>query len=175
MKLTTKKICLTAVFMALVVVLSSFGVPVAGGQVYLNGIIITFAALFLDPICAFFVGGVGAFLGDFFFYPAPMFVSLVVHGVQAVAISLISGGYKGELPKLWRACLAVAVGAVISVCGYTFGKFFYAGDAWWARATAKLPYQILQDFSCSAIGVVLMYATPLKKYAYKAIKKQVND
>ena len=37
------------------------------------------AALSLDPLGAFLVGGVGAFLGDFFFYPLPMFVSLATH------------------------------------------------------------------------------------------------
>lgn len=166
MKLTTQKICLTAAFMALVVILSSFGVPVLGGKVYLNGIIICFASLFLDPFCAFAAGGIGAYLGDLIFYPAPRYVSLIVHGVQAVAVSLISGGYKKQ-PELWRACLAAFIGAVISVCGYTFGKYFYISDGWLAYATAKLPFQILQDFICPAIGVALMYATPLKKYAYK--------
>lgn len=167
MKISTKKICLTAVFMALVVALSSFGVPVAGGKIYLNGIIISFAALFLEPFCAFAVGGVGAFLGDYFFYPKAMFVSLIVHGVQSVVISLISGGYKGERPKLWRAVTAIAVGSVISICGYTFGKYFYIGENWLAYAMAKLPFQIVQDTVCPALGAVLMFSTSLKKYAYR--------
>ncbi|MBQ6222369.1 MAG: hypothetical protein IJJ44_07140 [Solobacterium sp.] len=29
--------------------------------------------------------GIGSFLGDLFFYPAPMYVSPAVHGLQAVA------------------------------------------------------------------------------------------
>ena len=89
-KFTTKKIVITAMFMAMNVALSSFGVPVPGGRIYLNDVAICFASLLLDPICAFFVGGVGAFLGDLFFYPLPMFVSLVTHGLQAVVISLCS-------------------------------------------------------------------------------------
>ena len=62
--------------MAMNTVLSSFNIPVPGGHFYLNDVIIVAAALSLDPLGAFLVGGVGAFLGDFFFYPLPMFVSL---------------------------------------------------------------------------------------------------
>lgn len=75
-KRTTLWLCVTALFMALNVVMSSFGVPVPGGHLYMNDIIICTAAILLDPLAAFMVGGVGAFLGDLFFYPTPMFVSL---------------------------------------------------------------------------------------------------
>ena len=75
-----KVMAVTAILMAFNIVLSSFGVPVPGGHMYLNDVIICTAAILLDPVGAFAVGGIGAFLGDFFFYPTPMFVSLVVHG-----------------------------------------------------------------------------------------------
>ena len=148
MKISIKKICLAAVFTAMNVALSSFGVPVPGGHVYLNDIVICFAALFLDPFLAFVVGGVGAFLGDMIFYPAPMFVSLVTHGVQAVAIALISGGYKGKLPKLWRSVLAVFIGMIIMVGGYTLGKIFVYSTL--EYAIMKLPFEFLQ----AGIGAV---------------------
>ena len=83
-KKTTVWLCITALFMALNVALSSFGVPVPGGHLYLNDVVICTAAIVLDPFAAFAVGGVGAFLGDLFFYPAPMFVSLLTHGLQPV-------------------------------------------------------------------------------------------
>ena len=74
----TLAICITALFMALNIMMSSFGLPVPGGHLYLNDVIICTAAILLDdPKAAFIVGGVGAFLGDLFFYPTPMFVSLV--------------------------------------------------------------------------------------------------
>ena len=84
----TKWLTVTAMLMAMNVVMSSFSIPVPGGHLYLNDAVICTAAILLDPLGAFIVGGVGAFLGDFFFYPAPMFVSLVTHGLQAVVISL---------------------------------------------------------------------------------------
>lgn len=57
-KRTTLWICLTAMFMALNVAMSSFGVPVPGGHLYLNDIIICTAAIILDPVAAFIVGAV---------------------------------------------------------------------------------------------------------------------
>lgn len=86
----TKWLTVTAMLMAMNVALSSFGVPVPGGHLYLNDIVIDTAAILLDPLAAFAVGGIGAFIGDALFYPAPMFVSLVTHGLQAVVISLLA-------------------------------------------------------------------------------------
>ena len=165
MKFTTKKLCLTAVFLAMNVALSSFGVPVPGGKIYLNDVIICFASLVLDPFSAFAVGGIGAFLGDAIFYPTPMFVSLVTHGLQAVAISLIAGGYKGKLPVLWRAIVGVSVGAVIMVAGYTLGKIFVYST--FEYAMIKLPFETLQATVGAVGGTVLLFATSLKKYMYE--------
>lgn len=50
----------TAVFMAMNIALSSFGIPVPGGHLYLNDIVICTAAILLDPLGAFAVGGIGA-------------------------------------------------------------------------------------------------------------------
>ena len=81
----TKWLTVTAMLMALNIAMSSFSIPVPGGHLYLNDAVICTAGILLDPFGAFAVGGIGAFLGDFFFYPAPMFVSLATHGLQAVA------------------------------------------------------------------------------------------
>ena len=88
---SAKKLCYVAVLTALTVVLSSFSIPTpVGAHVYLTDAAIIFAGLVLDPLSAFIVGGVGAFIGDAIFYPAAMFVSLFTHGAQAVAVSLIA-------------------------------------------------------------------------------------
>ena len=85
----TRRLTMAALFMAMNIALSSFGIPVPGGHLYINDIVICLAALLFTPKEAFFVGGIGAFLGDFFFYPAPMFVSLVTHGLQAGMIAML--------------------------------------------------------------------------------------
>lgn len=165
---STKKLCFVALFTAINVAFSSFGVPVPGGHLYLNDIVICFAALIFDPFSAFIVGGVGAFLGDLIFYPAPMFVSLVTHGLQAVAISLIVGR-KAESPKFLRSVLAVTVGAIIMVVGYSLGRaYIYSTPEY---AILKLPYQILQAVTGAVVALVLLFKSPVKRFVYDIPKE----
>lgn len=56
-KFSAKKLCLIAAFTALNVVMSSFGLSVTGGKIYLNDAVICFAALSLDLFYSFVVGG----------------------------------------------------------------------------------------------------------------------
>lgn len=143
----------TAVFMAMNIALSSFGMPVPGGHLYLNDIVICTAAILLDPLGAFAVGGIGAFLGDFFFYPAPMFVSLVTHGLQAVVISLCA--HRSRAHRLSGAVVGVTLGAVIMVVGYSLGRaFLYSTPEY---AILKLPFQILQAAVGAICGIVLCF------------------
>lgn len=147
----------TAMFMAMNVALSSYGVPVPGGHLYLNDVVICTASILLDPFGAFLVGGVGAFLGDFFFYPTPMFVSLVTHGAQAVVISMISHRlWEGRRDRRMLASIAaVAVGAVIMVVGYSLGRaFIYSTPEY---AIIKLPFQILQAAVGAIASIILCF------------------
>lgn len=138
----------TAMFMALNIVLSSVGIPVPGGHLYLCDAAICTAAILLDPLGAFAVGGIGSFLGDFFFYPAPMFVSLVTHGLQAIVISLCAHRLFPNR-KAAGAIIGVLLGAVIMVVGYTLGKIFVYSTL--EYAILKLPFEIAQ----AALGVVI--------------------
>ena len=172
MQATTRKttvwLCTTAMLMALNIALSSFGVPVPGGHLYLNDIVICAAALLLDPVGAFLVGGVGAFLGDLFFYPTPMFVSLVTHGLQAVAISLIAHRTFKKHPAVASAVGAL-VGAVIMVVGYSLGRaFIYATPE---AALLKLPYQILQAAVGALVGTLLVWKCGLRKLFNEKLMK----
>ena len=162
-----KWLTFTAVFTALNIVMSSFSVPVPGGHLYLNDIVICTAALLFDPVAAFFVGGVGAFLGDLFFYPTPMFVSLAVRGLQAVVIALCARHLaKGK--GRWGAIIGLLLGAVIMVVGYSLGRaFIYSTPAY---AWAKLPWQI----GMAALGVIvapiLVYKCGLEKLYRKLFR-----
>lgn len=158
---STRKIVYVALFTALNVILSSFSIPVPGGHLYLNDVAICFASLVFDPISAFVIGGVGAFLGDFLFYPAPMFVSLATHGLQAVCISLIVGK-KTSVPSIPRAILALVVGIIVMVTGYSLGRaFVYATPEY---AIIKLPFEILQAVIGAVVGSLIMYKTPLRRF-----------
>ena len=167
---TTVWICTTAIFMAMNVALSSFGVPVPGGHLYLNDIVICLAAILFDPVAAFMVGGVGAFLGDMFFYPTPMFVSLVTHGLQAVVISVFSHYVLKKHPKI-ASGIGVTLGAVIMVVGYSLGRAFIYSTP--AAAVAKLPFQILQSAVGAVVGMILCWSCGLHKvYTTKILKNR---
>ena len=167
-KKTALWLCTTAMFMAMNIALSSFGVPVPGGHLYLNDVVICLAAIILDPLAAFMVGGVGAFLGDLFFYPTPMFVSLVTHGLQAVVISLISHKALKKRPVL-ASGIGVTVGAVIMVVGYSLGRAFIYSTP--ETALIKLPYQILQAAVGAAGGMLLCWKCDLHKVYTKMSAK----
>lgn len=163
-KRTTYWVCITAVFMALNIAASSFGIPVPGGHFYLNDIIICTAAILLDPLAAFMVGGVGAFLGDLLFYPLPMLVSLVTHGLQAVVISLFSRRGTGAHPVL-AAGIGVTIGAVIMVTGYSLGRaYIYSTPEY---AVIKLPYQILQAAVGAVFSMLLCWKCRLVEWFHK--------
>ena len=154
-------ITVTALFMGMNVVMSSFSIPVPGGHFYLCDVVICAAAILLDPLSAFVVGGVGSFLGDLFFYPAPMFVSLVTHGLQAVVISLCARRIAGRRRPWTGAAIGVTLGAAIMVIGYTLGRaYVYATPEY---AVIKLPYEILQAAVGAAAGVLLCYRGRLKE------------
>ncbi len=156
--------------MAMNVALSSFGVPVPGGHLYLNDIVICLAAILFDPVAAFMVGGVGAFLGDLFFYPTPMFVSLVTHGLQAVVISVFFHYVLKKHPK-FASGIGVTLGAVIMVVGYSLDRaFIYATPA---VAVAKLPFRILQAAVGAVVGMILCWPCGLHKvYTAKILKNR---
>ena len=156
----TKWLTVCAVFMAMNIALSSFSIPVPGGHLYLNDIVIVTAAILLDPLGAFLVGGIGAFLGDFFFYPTPMFVSLAVHGLQALVISLFAHKDNAQTGFV-RTLIGVALGVVIMVVGYTLGRaFIYSTPAY---AVMKLPFQILQAVVGAVVGLLLCFKAGLLK------------
>ena len=166
-KRTTVWLCIAALFMALNIAMSSFGVPVPGGHLYMNDIIICTAAIMMDPLAAFFVGGVGSFIGDLLFYPLPMFVSLVTHGLQAVVISVFSHYVMKKHPVL-SSGIGVFIGAIIMVVGYSLGRaFIYSTPEY---ALLKMPYQILQAVVGAVVGMLLCW----KFGVYKLYKQAVN-
>ena len=158
----TLRMTLTGMFMAMNVILSMsiFSVPVPGGHLYFCDTVINTAAILLDPFSAFIVGGVGSFLGDFFFYPAPMFVSLVTHGLQAVVVSLISHRLRSRHESL-ASGVGVAVGSIIMVIGYTLGRAYVYSTP--AHSIAKLPFEILQAGFGAVFAMILCYPLRLRQ------------
>ena len=159
-KFTTIRLTVTALFMAMNIAMSSFGVPVPGGHLYLCDIVICTAAILLNPLEAFVVGGIGSFLGDMIFYPLPMFVSLVTHGLQAMVISVFAHYVLKKHPKI-AAGIGVSIGVLIMDAGYTFGKaFIYSTPEY---AIMKLPYEFAQGILGAVFGMLLVFRCGIKK------------
>ncbi|MBR3294698.1 MAG: ECF transporter S component [Clostridia bacterium] len=162
------KLTVSALFLAINIVLSSsiFSVAVPGGHVYLNDVLIVLACVLLDPLEATIVSGLGAFLGDLFFYPAPMFVSLVVRALQGFLISVIAHRTMKERPfaaSVWGA----VIGAIIMIVGYSLGRaYIYSTPEY---AILKLPYQILQALAGVVLGEILCWATGIRKLYNKTV------
>ena len=162
----TRRLAIAAVFMAMNIILSSFSIPVPGGHLYLCDIPICLAAILLDPFSAFVVCGVGSFLGDLLFYPAPMFVSLVTHGIQGIVISLISHRVLKSRPKL-ASGIGVSVGVVILVVGYTLGRaYVYSTPEY---ALIKLPFEFLQGIVGAVVGMLLCWRCGIRKLYRKMV------
>lgn len=158
MKYTVRQITLTALLMAVNIGLASFSIPVPGGHLYLCDISVVAAALLLDPPAAFIAAGAGSFLGDFFFYPVTMFVSLFVHGFQAAIISVFARRLFRSRQAL-SAALGIFLGAVFMVIGYSLARaYLYSTPAY---AWLKLPYEILQAVMGAVIAPFLVYRRKL--------------
>ena len=143
--MSAKRLTLSAFFMALVVILSSslLSIPVPGGHFYFNGIII-------------FLVGLGSFIGDFLFYPLPMWVTLATHSLQVLAISLVVGGRLGKLSKP-RAVLGLLLGVIINLLGYGFGRAFIYGTP--AYAMMKIPFDLVAAILGSAFAYYIYFHT----------------
>ena len=163
------RLTITALFMALNIAMSSFGIPVPGGKLYLCDMVICLAAILLNPGEAFVAGGVGSYLGDLLFYPAPRHVSLVTHGLQAAVISLISHHTFKNHPKL-ASGIGVTVGAVIMVVGNTLGKTFVYST--FETAMIKLPSEIVQGAVGAILGMVLCWHCGIRKLYLKTVSEE---
>ena len=166
----TLRLTMTGMFMAMTVILSLsiFSIPVPGGHLYFCDTVINVAAILLDPVSAFVVGGIGSFLGDFFFYPAPMFVSLVTHGLQAVVVSLISHRILKRRQAL-ASGIGVIVGAIIMVIGYTLGRAYVYSTL--EYSLIKLPFEIVQAGFGAVFSMVVCYPLRLRELYFKVVNK----
>ena len=164
----TLRLTMTGMFMAMTVILSLsiFSIPVPGGHLYFCDTVINVAAILLDPVSAFVVGGIGSFLGDFFFYPAPMFVSLVTHGLQAVVVSFISHRILKRRQAL-ASGIGVIVGAIIMVIGYTLGRAYVYSTL--EYSLIKLPFEIVQAGFGAVFSMVVCYPLRLRELYFRVV------
>lgn len=164
---TTKWIAYTAMMTALVVAtgfIPPVPIPPFGNLYWCDGLIFL-AAYLLDPLAAFISGGIGTFLYDVIHgNSAMMFASLIIHGLQAVAVSTLlhyvfPKKFK-KLEPLWAGISSIA-GALIVIGGYFVLRYCVNGYALPA-AGYKAVANVLQEIVGVAIGMGICYATTFK-------------
>ena len=172
MKISVRQITFTAILMAVCVVFSSFGVPLGFSTVYLTDIAVCIAGIVLNPFLAAIAGGFGAFLGDLFFYPKAMIVTLIIRTVQVLVISVFSHYILKKKPML-SSIIGCVIGVLIMAFGYSyFAVLFYSSIEY---ALSKLPFETLQAVIGVIVAIPVCYKFKLKEYLTNYIKKDEND
>lgn len=167
----THWMAVTALLMAFVIVIGYIPkVPTPVGNIYWCDGAIIIAAMLTDPVSAFLSGGVSMLLYDLMVgsaYMAP--VSLVIHGLQAVVISVITHYVFPKKDSVVKSILAVLAGVVIVVSGYFIYRSFISGGekSGVAYALSKMPANFIQEGVGIAIAFVVIYAFRLKKVLEK--------
>lgn len=175
---TTKWIAYTAMLTALVIA-TSFITPVPMppfGNLYWCDGVIFIASYLMDPLSSFIIGGVGTFLYDVIHGNASMmFVSLIIHGVQAALTSaifhyvfgqkLFSEKLSQKLEPVW-AFIASLFGAVVVIVGYFISRYYINGYAL-ETCLYKSVANIIQEIVGIAVAMIICYATTFKRQLKK--------
>ena len=148
------RMTLIAMMGALIFVLTALAripIPATGGYVHLGDAAITFTAYAFGPWVAMVAGGMGTALADILGYPQWAIFSLLVHGLQGMAMGWIVRKRINAVTVL----LSVVIGAVIVVAGYFAAGAFLVGVG---PASLELIPNTLQGISGGVIGVPLYLA-----------------
>lgn len=166
---TTKWISYTAMLTGLVVV-TSFIPPVPMpplGNLYWCDSVIYLAAYLMDPFASFIIGGLGTFLYDVIQgNAAMMFASLIIHGLQAAAVSALRCYILPKVPEFLWSLIASIVGGVVVIGGYFVLRYYIQGNViqyCGLRAIAN----VIQEAVGIVLGMVICYATTFKRQLAK--------
>ncbi len=166
---TTKWIAYTAMMTALVVATSYIPpLPIAPfGSIYWCDCMIFIAAYLLDPLSAFISGGIGTMLYDLIYgNTVMMFPSLLIHGLQGLAVSALIHYVLPKKPeKLW-AVIASIVGALIVIAGY-FVLRVAIQEKGISYALYRIVANICQETAGIVIAMLIVYAARLKEQLKK--------
>ena len=164
---TTKKLVLTALFMALTFVSTMFiRVPLVLGYINLGDAFVLLSVFILGPVYGTIAAGVGSALADLFGYITYAPGTLLIKTVMAIVAYLL---YKLLLKATKKAMLAEIVGGVAGAIIMAFGYFFYEMLFFETAAVAiiNVPWNLVQG----ARGVVISTAVMRILSATKVIDK----
>lgn len=155
-KITTKKLVLTAMFTALVMVATLFvRIPLANGYVNLGDGFIFVAAFVLGPFWGTLAAALGSALADTFGYIAYAPATFFIKGAMAILFWLVNHAL-GKIIRsdFWTTIIAGVLGAVLMAFGYfVFESFFLSSIA---LAAVGAPWNLLQGGVGVAVAVAIL-------------------
>lgn len=160
MRFSSKRLAYTGVLSALCFVATAYiSIPsVSGGHTNLSDAVIFLASFILGPVGGFFVGGVGTFIADLVYYPATMFYSLIIHGLEGLICGFIMYAFRNTQKK-WLSATFSAVAMLVSGI-FMFVMFFFAKWLFYGTlesALISLPRNVLQAVISAAVAMVIIY------------------
>lgn len=148
--MSTKKIVMSAVFMALIVVATAFiSIPLPLGYVHLGDMIIVIACFMLKPKYSIPVSAIGSALADlilgyYLYIPA----TLIVKAVFATCFAIF---FSKDI-NLVKTIIALVLGSLIIPAGYLIFETIVYG---FGAAVASIVFNLLQGAVCSLIGGII--------------------
>lgn len=156
------------VFTALATALTMTATVVLGfrtGDFFFNcgDTVIFLSAALLGPLPAMLAGGFGSFFADLATYPATMFFTLVIKGLEGGLCGLLMKLFRTSECGKWLAPLtggvSMAVAGAFMMTGYFVCNSFIYGTP--ASALVALPADAVQASVSVALACVLLYVMRL--------------
>ena len=154
--ITTKKLVITALFMALTMVATMFiRIPLPLGYVNLGDVFVLLSVFVLGPICGTIAAGIGSGLADLFGYITYAPGTLIIKSAMALVAWLIyTLLLKVTNKKMLAEIVGGIVGAILMACGYFLYEMLFFTTA--AVAIVNAPWNLLQGGIGVALSVIIM-------------------
>ena len=154
--ITTKKLVITALFMALTMVATMFiRIPLPLGYVNLGDVFVLLSVFVLGPICGTIAAGIGSGLADLFGYITYAPGTLIIKSAMALVAWLIyTLLLKVTNKKMLAEIVGGIVGAILMACGYFLYEMLFFTTV--AVAIVNAPWNLLQGGIGVALSVIIM-------------------
>ena len=164
MNTKTKKICVTALFTALILVATAYmQVPIALGYVHLGDVFIVISAFFLPiELCAP-AAMLGAGLADLIAgYANYIPITMLSKGLMAL---ILRAFISGDKIVIWKIIVGTFLASIAMQAVYTIYEGFYYG---WSLAVANIPTALIQPGISIVVGSIVIMAFAKIKYLMRA-------
>ena len=161
--LTTKKLVMTALFMALTMVATMFiRIPLPLGYVNLGDVFVLLSVFILGPVYGTIAAGIGSGLADLFGYITYAPGTLIIKSAMALVAWLI---YKLLSKATGKEMLGEIVGGILGALVMATGYFFYEIMFFTTAGVAivNAPWNLLQGGIGVALSVILMRVLTVTK------------